>query len=142
MDYTLNINGRLLSLEKPVVMGILNATPDSFYASSRQQTESDIAQRAREIIDQGGTIIDVGAYSTRPGHAEVTQEEEMSRLRTALKVINSEVSDPIISIDTFRPDVARMAVEEYGAAIINDVSEGNEQMFRLVARMGVPYILM
>ncbi len=142
MDYTLNINGRLLSLDKPVVMGILNATPDSFYAASRQQTESDIAQRTREIIDQGGTIIDVGAYSTRPGHEEITQEEEMSRLRTALKVINSEVSDPIISIDTFRPDVARMAVEEYGAAIINDVSEGNEQMFRLVARMGVPYILM
>ena len=142
MDYTLNINGRLLSLDKPVVMGILNATPDSFYAASCQQTESDIAQRTREIIDQGGTIIDVGAYSTRPGHEEITQEEEMSRLRTALKVINSEVSDPIISIDTFRPDVARMAVEEYGAAIINDVSEGNEQMFRLVARMGVPYILM
>lgn len=143
MNYTLNIRGQLVSLERPQVMGIINATPDSFYADSRKQTEEDIARRARQIVDEGGTMIDVGACSTRPGAVIATQQEEMERLRMALKALRSEVPDAIVSVDTFRPDVARMAVEELGADIINDVSEGaDEAMLRMVARLRVPYILM
>ena len=143
MEYTLNIKGRLLDLKEPTVMGILNATPDSFFADSRKQTEKEIADRANEIVAQGGTFIDVGAYSTRPGATEVSEQEEMARMRMALAVVRREQPDVPLSIDTFRPDVARMAVEEYGADIINDVSEGeDEAMFRMVARLRVPYILM
>lgn len=147
-------------------MGILNATPDSSYAGSRKQTEAEIAARADQIIAEGGKIIDVGAFSTRPGAAHVTEEEEMERMRMALKAVRSVQPDAPVSVDTFRPEVARMAVEEFGAGIINDVSEGNvngafggseaytagdevgeggcecPEMFRMVARLGVPYILM
>lgn len=143
MQYTLNIKGQLLDLSEPKVMGILNATPDSFFADSRKQTEQDIAERANEIVAQGGTFIDVGAYSTRPGAAEVSVEEEMERMRMALREVTRVQPDVPLSIDTFRADVAKMAVEEFGADIINDVSEGaDEAMFRTVARLGVPYILM
>ena len=143
MDYTLNIRGRLLSLNRPVVMGILNATPDSFFKGSRQQTEHDIARRTCQIVEEGGAIIDVGAYSTRPGADSVSQDEEMRRLRQALAIVRREQPEAVVSVDTFRADVAKMAIEEYGADIINDVSEGlDKQMFRLVARMHVPYILM
>ena len=143
MQYTLNIKGQLLDLSEPKVMGILNATPDSFFADSRKQTEQDIAERANEIVAQGGTFIDVGAYSTRPGATEVSVEEEMERMRMALRVVTRVQPDVPLSIDTFRADVAKMAVEEFGADIINDVSEGaDEAMFRTVARLGVPYILM
>lgn len=143
MEYTLNIKGRLLDLDEPKVMGILNATPDSFYAGSRKQTERDIAERADEIVAQGGTFIDVGAYSTRPGAQEVSVQEEMDRLRMALGVVRRVQPDVPLSVDTFRADVARMAVEEYGADIINDVSEGADaDMFRMVSRLRVPYILM
>ncbi|RKW62138.1 MAG: dihydropteroate synthase [Prevotella sp.] len=155
---TLNIRGQLFSLEKPCVMGILNATPDSFYEGSRVQTEEQIARRACQIVEEGGQMIDVGAFSTRPGGAEVTEEEEMRRLRRALAIVRKEQPDAIVSVDTFRPDVAKMSVEEFGADIINDVSEGgitgvafrplNEEqaeypsMFRMVAQLNVPYILM
>lgn len=143
MEYTLNIKGRLLDLSEPKVMGILNATPDSFFADSRKQTEREIAERADEIVAQGGTFIDVGAYSTRPGAAEVSVEEETERMRMALSVVRRVQPDVPLSIDTFRADVAKMAVEEFGADIINDVSEGaDEAMFRMVARLGIPYILM
>ena len=143
MQYTLNIKGQLLDLSEPKVMSILNATPDSFFVDSRKQTEQDIAERANEIVAQGGTFIDVGAYSTRPGAAEVSVEEEMERMRMALRVVTRVQPDVPLSIDTFRADVAKMAVEEFGADIINDVSEGaDEAMFRTVARLGVPYILM
>lgn len=158
MGYTININGRLLDLSEPKVMGILNATPDSFYAGSRKQTEQEIAERANQIISEGGAMIDVGAFSTRPGATEVTEAEEMDRLRFALGIIRREWPDAVVSVDTFRPDVARMAVEEYGVNIINDVSEGGvtgivdtplEQssetypaMFRMVSLLRVPYILM
>ena len=157
MNYTLNCNGRLLSLEEPCVMGILNVTLDSFYAQSRVQTEQEIVQRARQIVDEGGSIIDVGACSTRPDSTPASQEEEMERLRLALGTLRREMPDAIISVDTFRPDVARMAVEEYGADIINDVgstspspSQGGEQgsspwgrLGEVVARrLGVPYIYM
>ena len=143
MNYTLNIKGQLLDLSKPRVMGILNATPDSFFAGSRKQSEHEIAERADEIVGQGGDFIDVGGYSTRPGAAEVSQEEEMERLRMALGAVRRVQPDVSLSVDTFRPDAARMAVEEFGADIINDVSEGADPaMFRMVARLRVPYILM
>lgn len=163
--YTINVGGRLMDLSEPKVMGILNATPDSFYAGSRRQTEDEIAARADQIAAEGGDIIDVGAYSTRPGAARVTAAEEMERMRTALKAVRAAQPDAVVSVDTFRPEVARMAVEEYGAAIVNDVSGGNVDgafggeemteeayreyseadvppMFVEVARLGVPYILM
>ena len=154
MDYTLNCNGRLLSLEEPRVMGILNATPDSFYAASRQQTEQAIVTRVKEILSQGGAIIDVGACSTRPGGKMVSEQEEQQRLRQALTVVRREAPEAVVSIDTFRPDVARMAVEEFGADMINDVGSGmadgenlsartsQRDMWRMVSRLGVPYIYM
>ncbi|MFC2475482.1 MAG: dihydropteroate synthase [Prevotella sp.] len=158
MNYTLNIKGRLLQLEQPQVMGILNCTPDSFFAGSRKQSETEIAERANQIVAEGGTIIDVGAFSTRPGAQEVSEEEEMARLRRALPVVCREQPDVAVSVDTYRPDVARMAVEEYGADIINDVSEGGKTgivdtplapsqykvpaIFTMMGRLKVPYILM
>ena len=158
MDYTINVQGRLLDLSEPQVMGILNVTPDSFYAGSRKQTEQEIAERANQIVAEGGTMIDIGAFSTRPGAAEVSEAEEMERLRFALDIVRRELPYSVVSVDTFRPDVARMAVEEFGADIINDVSEGGltgivntplEQtdavyppIFRMVAQLRVPYILM
>lgn len=142
MDYTLNLKGKLMDLSTPQVMGILNVTPDSFYAGSRVQTESEIVRRCHQIVDEGASMIDVGGYSTRPGGTEVTEAEEMERLRFGLGIIRRELPDAVISVDTFRPDVARMTVEEYGADIINDVSEGCETMYRLVSRLHVPYILM
>lgn len=143
MEYTINVKGRLMDLSKPQVMGILNATPDSFYAASRVQTERQIAERANQIVAEGAGIIDVGAYSTRPGGTEVTEAEETERLRGALKVVRREQPDTVISVDTFRPGVARMAVEEFGADIINDVGFApRPDMFRMVARLQVPYILM
>ena len=142
MDYTINIHGRLLDLATPQVMGILNVTPDSFYAASRKQTEAEIAQRANQIMAEGGTIIDIGACSTRPGSQPVSEAEEMARLRFGLEVVRRELPDGVVSVDTFRPDVARMAVEEFGAGLVNDVSEGSDRMFRMVSRLRVPYILM
>lgn len=155
MNYTINVRGRLLDLSEPKVMGILNATPDSFFAGSRRQTEAEIADRANEIMEQDGTIIDVGAFSTRPGAAdEVSEQEETERLRHALAIVRREQPDAVLSVDTYRPAVARMCVEEFGADIINDVSEGGitgivntpiheeESMFETVARLRVAYILM
>lgn len=152
--YTINVRGRLVDLSKPLVMGILNVTPDSFYQGSRKQTEVEIAQRTNQIIEEGGEMIDVGAFSTRPGAFEVTEEEEMDRLRRALAIVRREQPEAIVSVDTYRPRVARRCVEEWGADIINDVSEGGltgivntpiheeGSMFETVARLQVPYILM
>ena len=145
----------------PQVMGILNATPDSFYAGSRMQTEQEIAERTHQILNEGATIIDVGACSTRPDSEPATEAEEMERLRFALSIVRREAPEAIISIDTYRPDVARMTVEEYGADIINDVAGPVNcprnatlskrelssitcqlPMFRMVSRLGVPYIYM
>ena len=142
MDETINVCGRLVSLSEPLVMGILNVTPDSFYAGSRKQTEQEIVERARQIVAEGGAIIDVGAYSTRPGAQDVPEAEEMERLRFGLGIVRCELPDSMVSVDTFRPDVARMAVEEFGADIVNDVSEGGTAMFRMVSNLRVPYILM
>ena len=162
MNNHIVIKGQLVDLSIPRVMGILNVTPDSFYAGSRKQTEAEIAARVEQIVGEGGAMIDVGAFSTRPGAQQVTEEEEMRRLRFGLDIVRRYQGGAIVSVDTFRPDVARMAVEEYGADIINDVSEGGESiattssisldeekgvgdvpaMFRMVARLQVPYVLM
>ena len=144
VPYTLNLGGSLMNLGEPQVMGILNVTPDSFYEKSRTFDEDAILRRAKQIAGEGGSIIDIGAYSTRPGSAVVDESEEMSRLRRALSVVRKAVPGMPVSIDTFRADVAKMCVEEYGAEIINDVSggEGDKRMFSTVARLGVPYILM
>ena len=152
---TINVRGRLIDLSTPKVMGILNATPDSFYSGSRKQTEREIADRANQIMDEGGTFIDVGAFSTRPGAAvEVSEEEETERLKRAITIVRREQPDAPISVDTYRPLVARRCIEEFGADIINDVSEGgitgivdtpiHEQgdMFKTVGELKVPYILM
>ena len=152
MDYTLNCNGQLLDLSEPRVMGILNATPDSFFAASRSQTEAEIAKRTQEILQEGATIIDVGACSTRPDSEPVSEQEEIQRLRYALPVIRKQAPNAVVSVDTFRPTVARMVVEEYGVSIINDVgapannkkliADNQETMFRMVSRLRVPYIYM
>lgn len=148
------MRGRLVSLSAPQVMGILNATPDSFYAGSRKQTEAEIADRANQIVAEGGTIIDVGAFSTRPGATVVSEQEEDERLRRALAIVRREQPNAIVSVDTYRPLVARRCVEDYGADIVNDVSEGGitgivdtpiserGNMFETVAALRVPYILM
>lgn len=140
----LNVNGFLLDLSVPCVMGILNITPDSFYAGSRMQTEAEIAGRAQQILDEGAAIIDIGAYSSRPNAENVSPREEMNRLRMGLEILRKEQPGAIISVDTFRADVARMCVEEYGVAIINDIAAGemDADMFSTVARLNVPYIMM
>ena len=154
ISYTLNIRGKLIDLATPKVMGILNSTPDSFYVGSRKQTEHDIAERANQIIQEGGTMIDVGAFSTRPGAKEVSEEEEMARLKAALQVVRREQPDAVVSVDTYRPNVARHCIEDWGADMINDVSEGGltgivntpiheaENMFDIIGQLKVPYILM
>lgn len=158
MEYTINIKGRLMDLGTPQVMGILNVTPDSFYSGSRKQTEEEIANRANQIIAEGGSIIDVGAFSARPEADEVSEEEEGRRLKFALDIVRREQPDVAISVDTYRPTLARKCIEEWGGDIINDVSEGGitgianvplqrqdtecPEMFRVVGELKVPYILM
>ena len=140
----INVNGKLMDLSRPQVMGILNLTPDSFYSASRKQTEEEIINRARQIIEEGGTIIDIGAYSSRPNAKDISVEEEIERLRFGLEIINEAFPGAILSVDTFRAEVARVCVEEYGVAIINDIAAGemDENMFETVARLNVPYIMM
>lgn len=140
----INVNGSLLDLSVPCVMGILNITPDSFYAGSRMQTEAEITARAQQILDEGAGIIDIGAYSFRPNAENVSPHEEMERLRMGLEILRKTHPGAVISVDTFRADVARMCVEEYGVAIINDIAAGemDTDMFRTVAELNVPYIMM
>ena len=140
----INVNGSLLDLSVPCVMGILNITPDSFYAGSRMQTEAEIIARAQQILDEGAGIIDIGAYSSRPNAENVSPHEEMERLRMGLEILRKTHPGAVISVDTFRADVARMCVEEYGVAIINDIAAGemDTDMFRTVAELNVPYIMM
>lgn len=143
-NQSINVNGQLMDLSTPQVMGILNVTPDSFYSNSRKQTEAEIAARATQILEEGGSIIDIGAYSSRPNAEHISAAEEMERLRKGLTVIRREQPDAVVSVDTFRADVARMCVEEYGVAIINDIAAGemDADMFRTVAGLHVPYIMM
>lgn len=140
----INANGTLLDLSTPCVMGILNVTPDSFYAGSRMRTEEEVARRVEQIVSEGAGIIDIGAYSSRPNADNVSSQEEMERLRAGLTVLRKIAPDAVVSVDTFRADVARMCVEEYGVAIINDIAAGemDKEMFRTVADLNVPYIMM
>lgn len=140
----INVKGELLDLSQPKVMGILNLTPDSFYADSRKQTEKDIISRVHQILEEGGTFIDMGAYSSRPDAEDVSPEEEMRRLRQGLEIVQRECPEALVSVDTFRADVAKMCVEEYGAALVNDISAGDldTHMFSTIAQLKVPYILM
>ena len=142
--YTLNINGQLLSLDRPIVMGILNVTPNSFYESSRKQDEVEIASQVERMLSEGADIIDIGACSTRPGAPIVSAEEEMKRLRDGLGVLRKVAPNAVVSVDTFRADVLRMSVEEYGVAMANDISGGSfdAKMFPMVAKLHIPYILM
>ena len=143
ISYTINVRGQLIDLGEPLVMGIMNVTPDSFYANSRVQTAEAIRQRAHQIVAEGAKIIDIGACSTRPGGVVVSAEEEMQRLAFALPIVKEAEPDAILSIDTFHADIARRTIEEFGADIINDVEEGKDpEMFRTVAEFGAPYILM
>lgn len=141
---TINIKGLLLSLDEPQVMGILNVTPDSFYAGSRKETEAAIVDRIETILDEGASMIDVGGYSSRPDAAEVSDTEEMRRLETALLQLQQHYPHVVVSVDTFRSSVARQCVEKYGVAMINDISGGelDERMFDTVAQLRVPYIMM
>ncbi len=141
---TLNIRGTLLELKEPLVMGILNITPDSFYSGSRKQTEKEITERIETILAEGGRMIDLGGYSSRPDAKEVSPDEEMNRLSLALDIILRHYPDVITSVDTFRAGIARACVEKYGVAIINDISGGqlDPEMFSTAADLQVPYILM
>ncbi len=140
----INVNGKTMNLSHPQVMGILNITPDSFYSESRKQTEAEIITRIHQIHEEGASIIDIGACSTRPNAELVSAKEEVKRLRMGLQLINKHWPNAVISVDTFRADTAKMCVEEYNAAIINDISSGDmdKQMFTTVSHLGVPYIMM
>lgn len=144
LNRTINIKGELFSLDRPVVMGILNVTPDSFFAGSRKRTEAEIATRIEEILAQGGDWIDIGGYSSRPDATPVTADEEMRRLELGLEILSRDYPSVPVSVDTFRADVARCCVEKYGVAMINDISAGelDPEMFRTVADLKVPYIMM
>jgi dihydropteroate synthase len=142
--YTINVNGRLLMLDKPKVMGILNLSEDSFYSSVSAPTREKVFSRVEKILSEGTDIIDVGACSTRPGSTGVTLEEEMQALRMALPIIRELSPEAVVSVDTYRADVAAMCVEEYGVSMINDISAGemDKRMFDTIARLRVPYIMM
>lgn len=142
--YTMNVGGHLLTLDRPMVMGILNLTPDSFYSDSRKQTDEEIRTRVEQLLTEGADMIDVGAYSSRPGADDVSVEEEMRRLRHGLGILREAAPGAVVSVDTFRADVAAMCVEEYGVAVVNDISAGewDNRMARTVARLRVPYIIM
>ena len=143
--YTLTIKGEKLTVEKPLIMGILNVTPDSFYSGSRMGSdEALIGKRVEQILDEGGDMIDIGAYSTRSNADDISADEEYARLKTGLNIIKSIDANVVVSVDTFRADIARKCVEEFGVDIVNDVSGGtlDDEMFATVAKLKVPYILM
>ena len=143
IPYTLNIGGQLLSLERPLVMGILNATTESFYEASQMHTADAVAERALTMLREGASIIDVGGCSTKPGLAPVSEEEEMHRLGMALAAIRKVAPEAIVSVDTFRASIAERCVRDFGVQIINDVSgsEADERMFATVSDRQVPYVL-
>jgi len=141
--YTLNLKGRLTQVDRPLVMGILNITPDSFYAGSRWSDEQEILQRAEKMLSEGADIIDIGGQSTRPGAERISAEEEINRVVPAIQSVLKQFPEAIISVDTFYSEVAKQAIDN-GAAIINDISAGrlDDKMFETVAKLNVPYVLM
>lgn len=143
--FSLNVGGRLIEYSRPAVMGIVNVTPDSFYAGSRTADAGAVGRRVAAMLDEGVDIIDVGAYSSRPGGAaDVSPEEESERLARGLEALRRVAPDAVVSVDTFRASVARKAVSDFGPLIINDISGGalDDDMFETVAELGVPYIMM
>jgi len=140
----INIKGKLLDLSQPRVMGVINITPDSFYKGSRVNGEKEILEKAARMIEDGADIIDIGGYSSRPGADDITLEEERERLLGPVKIISRELPQAVISVDTFRSEIAREAIIECGAHIINDISSGDtdKNMLNLVAELNVPYIMM
>ena len=146
LDYTMNLRGKLVELQRPWVMGILNVTPDSFYADSRTPMAEPerIAQRVRQMLAEGADVIDVGAYSSRSGADDISPLEEMHRLEVALTTVREVAPEVYVSVDTFRSEVARQCVEHFGVDLINDISGGvlDRAMPKVVARLGVPYIIM
>ena len=144
MNMTTNFKGELIDFSSPKVMGILNITPDSFYSGSRKQTEKEITERVIQILEEGADIIDVGAYSSRPNAAFVSEEEEIFRLKNGLKILFKESPKTIVSIDTFRSNVARECIEQFGELIVNDISAGelDENMFDTIAKYRIPYCMM
>ena len=140
--FSLNIHGRLIEYDRPAVMGIINVTPDSFYAGSRTKAD-EIGRRVRSMIDDGADMIDIGAYSSRPGAAEVSEAEEIDRLSEGMAALREAAPDVVVSVDTFRASVAKAAIEQMGADIVNDISGGDldGRMFETVASLRVPYIL-
>lgn len=141
---SINVGGRLITFDTPKVMGIVNVTPDSFYAGSRVAESADISERVRSMLAEGADILDIGGYSSRPGADEVSPEEEYARLARGLEAIRKVKEDALVSVDTFRADVARRCVEEWHVGIINDIAGGDldPEMWDVVADLGVPYILM
>ncbi len=141
---TINCKGQLLDLSKPIVAGILNVTPDSFYDGGKYTNIEDVKNRLKQIISEGADIIDIGAYSSRPGAKHISEKEELQRLTPTLEMIQKEFPEAIISVDTFRSEIAKTVVNNYGVAIINDISAGNydKKMFNVIAELNIPYIMM
>lgn len=141
---SINISGNLLDLSSPIVMGILNITPDSFYDGGKYNNDEKISQRAEQILSEGASIIDIGAYSSRPGAINISEKEELSKLKNALSIIRKKFPEAIISVDTFRSSIAEYVVKEFDVNIINDISSGelDDKMFNVIARLNVPYIIM
>lgn len=139
----INLNGALMDLSIPRVMGILNLTPDSFFSGSRMQTAGQVVGRIEQLRNEGADMVDVGACSTRPGASQPSLQEEMDRLRKGLSLIREVWPEAVLSVDTYRSQVARMCVEEFGVAIINDISSGqmDSEMFPTIAQLGVPYVM-
>ncbi|MCG8578819.1 MAG: dihydropteroate synthase [Bacteroidales bacterium] len=142
--HTINIKGELIELSEPIAMGILNITPDSFFDGGKYQLQKDIEERCEQILSEGGRIIDIGAYSSRPGATHISEEEEVKRLTQALTWIRNRHPDAILSVDTFRASVSQLVVNDFEVDIINDISGGmmDEHMFEMIGQLGVPYILM
>ena len=142
--YSLNLRGRLVEIDRPWVMGIVNVTPDSFYSGSRATDEQTLVNRVHPLLDEGADVLDIGACSTRPGSQSVDAQGEMDRLQWALGIIRREAPDTILSVDTYRAAVARRCVWDWGVDIINDISGGtlDDDMFDTVAQLHVPYVLM
>lgn len=141
---TINCNGQLIDMTQPRVMGILNITPDSFYDGGKYNTGTVILSKVQQMLSEGADIIDIGAYSSRPGAQHITTEEEWERLAAVLELVRKDKPDALLSVDTFRAEIAKRAVREFQVDIINDISAGemDENMFATIAQLNVPYIIM
>jgi len=144
MNKTINVRGQIIDLSVPRVMGVLNITPDSFYKGSRLGNETEILNRASEMLQSGADILDVGGYSSRPGADDITEKAELERVSGALSILRREFPSAILSLDTYRSSIADIGIREYGVDIINDISGGSldNEMFGIIAEHNVPYVIM